>query len=372
MSEVRHVVVIGGGAAGCAAAYALTAAGARVTLVEREGVGTQASGWSAGGINPLQGIPDSLASFALASYRLHLAWWPELARLTDRDLQARTISMAFVAPDEAAVPALLADQARFGATEGFSAEWLDREAFRGLEPRVRPDIVGALVTRGNGVVDSQAFTVSLAQAAQRQGATLTSGAVTNIRQAGGRVTGVELGDTALECDVVVVAMGPWSAAAADWLGLSLPVEPLKGEILRMAPAGPPLACDVIGPDVSLFGRADGQVWIGATQQRLGFDREPSAWAYRTLFEAGVALMPSLADATLVKQTACLRPVTPDGLPIIGAVPGCAGAFIATGGGTKGILLAPAMGQAIADLVLTGSTTQDIASSRPDRFAPVSR
>ena len=372
MSEVGHVVVIGGGAAGCASAYALSAAGVQVTIVEREGVGTQASGWSAGGINPLQGIPDSLAAFAMASYRMHLELWPELQRLTGRDIRARVISVAFVASEDAAVPALLAERDLFEATDGFSAQWLDRDAVLSLEPRITPNLVGASLTRGNGVVDSHLFTVALAEAAQRAGATLTTGTVTGIRHEDRRVTGVELGDAVLPCDAVVVALGPWTGVAEAWFGLPLPVEPLKGEILRMAPAGPPLACDVVGPNVSLFSRDDGQIWIGATQERRGFDKEPSAWAYQTLYAAGVALMPSLAEATLVKHTACLRPVTPDGLPILGPVPGWKGAYLATGGGKKGILLAPAMGQAITDLIQTGSTSLDITSSEPERFAQVSR
>jgi glycine/D-amino acid oxidase-like deaminating enzyme len=126
----------------------------------------------------------------------------------------------------------------------------------------------------------------------------------------------------------------------------------------------------VSPGVSLFSRTDGQVWVGATQERRGFDQEISELARQTLLSAGRELMPSLADASFVQQTACLRPVTPDGLPIIGKVPTCEGAYLATGGGTKGILLAPAMGQAIADLILTGSTSLDIASSSPDRFARV--
>ena len=70
--EARHVVVIGGGAAGCATAYYLSKAGARVTIIEREGVGNGASGWSAGGLNPLQGIADPILDLAMQSYRLHL------------------------------------------------------------------------------------------------------------------------------------------------------------------------------------------------------------------------------------------------------------------------------------------------------------
>ena len=367
MREVGHVVVIGGGAAGCAAAYELSAAGARVTVIEREGVGTQASGWSAGGINPLQGVPKPIGELALESFRLHLALWPELERLTGRPLGARRIAMALVAPDEAAVPVLLALRDTFEAADGFSARWCDPNEFHAVEPRVTPSFVGALLTQGNGVVDSHDLTVALAAAAERHGASLRIGTVTGLRDDGRRVTGVELGDEIVPCDAVVIALGPWSGAAGDCLDFPLPVEPLKGQILRLAPPGPPLVCDVVAPDVSLFGRADGQIWVGATMERRDFDLEPSEEAHRTLLANATKLMPSLADARLVKQTVCLRPITPDDLPIVGAVPGWEGAYVATGGGTKGILLAPAMGRAIADLILTGRTSLPIGSCDPERF-----
>ena len=367
MSAVEHVVVIGAGAAGCAAAYELSKAGVRVTLVEREGVGSQASGWSAGGLNPLQGIPEPLAEFALESFRRHLALWPELERLTGLDVAARRIAMALIAPDEAAIPVLLDARDAFEAVDGFSARWLDVAELRAVEPRIAPNVAGALLAEGNGVVDSLGFTAALGAAAERHGATLRAGTVTGIRHADRRVTGVLLADGEILCDAVVVAMGPWSGAAGDWLACPLPVEPLKGEILRMAPSGPPLACDVVAPDVSLFGRTDGQIWLGATQERRGFDTEPSEAAYRTLFGNAVELMPSLADAQLVRQTVCLRPITSDGLPVVGAVPGWDGAYVATGGGTKGILLAPAMGAAIADLVQTGRTDLPVEAIGLERF-----
>jgi glycine/D-amino acid oxidase-like deaminating enzyme len=82
-------------------------------------------------------------------------------------------------------------------------------------------------------------------------------------------------------------------------------------------------------------------------------------------------MPAMADATLVEHTACLRPVTPDWLPIIGRAPGWENAYVATGGAKKGILLATGMGKAIADLITTGSTALPIAPYAPERFAGVS-
>jgi glycine/D-amino acid oxidase-like deaminating enzyme len=277
--------------------------------------------------------------------------------------------MALVAPDEAAMPPLLALQDAFAAAaaEGFSARWLDVAGLRMLEPRLAPAVTGALLTHGNGVLDSARFTNALAAAAQRHGARLHAGTVAGLRHADRRLTGVWCADTVIPCDAVVIAMGPWSQATEAWLGYPVPVEPVKGEMLRMAVPGPPLACDVVTPHVSLFGRAGGQIWIGATMERRGFDTAASEVARRTLLGDAVQLLPALAGAQLVRQTVCLRPVTSDGLPIIGRVPDWDRVYLATGGGPKGILLAPAMGKAVADLLLTGQTALSVASSGPERF-----
>jgi D-amino-acid dehydrogenase len=82
-------------------------------------------------------------------------------------------------------------------------------------------------------------------------------------------------------------------------------------------------------------------------------------------------MPAIAEATLLRQTACLRPLTPDDLPIVGRAPGWENAYLATGGGMKGILLSTGLGKALADLIATDSTTLPIAAFGPDRFATVS-
>jgi glycine/D-amino acid oxidase-like deaminating enzyme len=309
-------------------------------------------------------------TFAMESFRLHLALWPELERLTGQSLGARRISMAYVAPDDAAISELLELKDTFddARDDGFSGQWLETSEFRTFEPRISPSIAGAMLTYGNGVLDSHRLTVLLAEAAQRQGAKVQAGIVTGIQQSGGRVTGVEVDDEVVPCDAAVVTMGPWTGTAEGWLGVPLPVEPLKGEILRMTQSGPPLKSDVVAPGISLFGREDSQIWLASTQQRVGFDREPSEWAFRTLYDAAVALMPAIAEASLLQQTVCLRPVTPDDLPIVGKVPGVEGAYVGTGGGTKGILLAPATGRAIADLILTGQSSVSIKACDPARFS----
>ena len=85
----------------------------------------------------------------------------------------------------------------------------------------------------------------------------------------------------------------------------------------------------------------------------------------------VKIMPSIAGATIVTQTACLRPVTPDWLPIIGKAPGWDNAYLATGAGKKGILISPGIGKAVADMISDGKTDLPIGAFAPGRFVETS-
>ena len=127
MAESSEVVVIGGGAAGCAAAFCLAEAGIRTTIVEREGVASYASGYSAGGLNPLQGagIPGPLAPMAWQSFRMHLELWERLEEASGVDFHARRISSVDAAFDDEELAGLEETRALFEAAEGFSAQWAD-------------------------------------------------------------------------------------------------------------------------------------------------------------------------------------------------------------------------------------------------------
>jgi len=130
---------------------------------------------------------------------------------------------------------------------------------------------------------------------------------------------------------------------------------------------PLLVHDFSSGGVSLFHRKDGLVWVGATEESCGFDVRPSESARRYLLERATRLMPAMAEAKIVRHTACLRPVTPDWLPIIGKAPGWDNVYLATGAGRKGILLSTGMGKAISDLMTEGSTRLPISPFVPGRF-----
>lgn len=372
MAAASEVVIVGGGVAGCSVAYHLALAGVKSTVIEREGIGTQASGFSAGGLNPLEGaqIPGPLGPLAIESYRMHLKLWDQLLEETGIDYQGRIISLIKVAFDEAELPELRQSLGIFAAAkdDGFSAHWLDQQQVMSLEPRLSPDIVGGVYARGNAALDSYQYTLALASAAEKRGVTIRSGSVGGIRVANGRVTGVFLGDTEIDCDHLVLATGPWSREAETWLDISIPVDPLKGEILRLDLPGSAPEYDFSGGGASLYPKPDGLVWCGTTEEWQGFNKEPSESARQSIMQRALKLMPDLAQARLVLHTACLRPVTRDWLPIVGKAPGWDNVYLTTGAGKKGILLSPGMGKATADLITQGSTSISIGPCDPARFS----
>ena len=369
MTDADDVVIIGGGAAGCAAAYYLGLAGIRSTIIEGDAVASQASGYAAGLLNPLQGsgIPGPLGPLAMESFQMHRILVEDLQETTGIDYESRVVTQVKLAMDESEIPALEETFAVHSRAPGFEARRLDSVDLRSLEPRLGPSVISGVYTKGNVGLDSYKYTLALAAGAEKLGATVRSGIVRGLERSGGRVTKVLLEDGEISCGTLVLAMGPWSRMAEPWLDAYIPVDPLKGEILRVEPSGPPLAHDFSGGGSSLYPKPDGLVWCGTTEDWRGFDRQPLDSTRQTLMDRAVRLMPELAQARLTLHTACLRPVTPDWLPIIGKPPGYDNVVLATGAGKKGILLSPGFGKAVADIISSGATQMPVADFEPGRF-----
>ena len=157
-------------------------------------------------------------------------------------------------------------------------------------------------------------------------------------------------------------------------GSTLPIEvhPLKGQILRLQAPGPPVPCNVGWGHNYATTKPDGLLWAGTTEEEAGFDEETTLEARDEIGAALVKMLPAMADAQVVHQTACLRPVASDGLLLLGRVPGFDSVYMATGAGRKGILLGPAMGRAVADLIVTGKSTLALEAFSPARFARAPR
>jgi glycine oxidase len=369
--RATDVVIIGGGIAGCSAAYYLAQNGITSTIIEREDIASQASGYNAGGLNPLEGHgwPDPLLPMALQSFRLHQELWRQLPEETGIDYHGRFSSILKVAFAEDELPDLRDTLATFnGTTEpGFSAEWLEREDVLAIEPRVSPDIIGGVRAVGNGALDGQEFTQALASAAVNRGSKVVSASAIGLRLGNGRVESVVTSDGEISCAALLIAAGPWCRTAEQWLDIAIPVDPLKGQIIRLQPDGPGLEYELIGAGSSMYAKTDGLIWCGATEEEAGFDLSLTEEAREQILKNAVRLVPWLANAAIAKHTACLRPVTPDWIPIVGSAPGWDNVYISAGGQKKGILLGPAMGKGVADLIASGQSDISLKGCDPGRF-----
>jgi glycine/D-amino acid oxidase-like deaminating enzyme len=221
------------------------------------------------------------------------------------------------------------------------------------------------------------------RAAQTQGAELRHGTVVElVRGPDGSISGVALDSGEIvESDAVVIALGPWSILATRWLplpavfghkghslvfktGETIPAEALFLEYQEASG-------EILTPE--LFPRADGTTWVCAVSSTAPLPIDPAHvvaddGAHARLEAMCRTISPALAEAAIVARQACFRPVTEDGLPLIGAVPGVAGAYVATGHSVWGMLNAPATGEAMAELILDGQARRvDLAPFAPGRL-----
>jgi glycine/D-amino acid oxidase-like deaminating enzyme len=250
---------------------------------------------------------------------------------------------------------------------------LERAEVLGVEPGVDPAILRGLWTEGNGKVDPPSYTRAAIASALKLGARLQTGEVRGLKRSNGRVTGVLLDSGSMSCDAVVIATGPWSAQPAQWLGTPIPVEPIKGELLLTQPDDPGVECDFAWRDAAVYRRRNGEVWLGGNEERAGFDQAPTRTGRELILQRVSRVFPKMKEVRVHRQIAALRPVTPDGFPILGFAPGWENVCLAMGAGRKGMLLGAGMGKAAAELITLGSTRLPIDACSPERWvaAPIS-
>ena len=253
-------------------------------------------------------------------------------------------------------------------TQGYTVRWLTTKEAQEVEPRINPEVLGALYTEGTYDVNAQRLTLALAMGAEMRSAHFVRGTVTGLSREGGRVRGLTLNGGSIECDRVVVATGPWSEAASDWLGVPIRMQPWKGQILRLRLPGPPIRASVGGGNHFASTKPDGLTWVGPTFEDAGIDETTTDWARDEIMAAVTRNVPSLSEGEVVIHTACVRPLSADRKLVLGEVPGLDGAYVATGGGRLGLMLGPAMARLAADLVTRGAARMPLDEFDPGRFA----
>lgn len=350
------VVVIGGGLMGRVSAWKLASSGVDVVVVAGEPQAA-ASNVAAGMLAPVTETTfteELLLGLNLASMERYPDFAAEVTEASGLPSGLRsgpTISIAYNADDAARMTQLADYLTRLGLE---STRLTSREARR-LEPLLAPTIRGGLLVPGDASCDNRQLLAALSIAGERAGTRTVHGFVHEVSSTADRITGVVLADgSEISAPTVVVANGAWGGQLT---GIpSIPVRPVKGQILRLDPGRFPQPGLVVraftrGTEIYLVPRDSGhELVVGATSEELGFDHRVTAGGvYELLRDARLAI-PMSTEYALAETSVGYRPGTPDNAPILGR--GARdGLVLATGHHRNGVLLTPITGDVVAELIL---------------------
>jgi sarcosine oxidase subunit beta len=367
-----EVIVIGGGVIGTSVAYYASRRGYKVTLLEKEHISSGASG-ACGGTVFMQtknlGRHLELALKSAALYR-------NLAEELDFDIEYSVCGGMIAIENEQQAPIVqhTVEQQRLA---GLAVDILDIKEARELEPMLGEHLCGATFCAADAIVNPFRVNRAFCRAAGRLGANLRIGVnVIDLVVENGRVRGVLTGDGPIYSDCVVNAAAIWAPALTKKYGYEPPITPHRGQVLiteRLLPGTLrhillcgcyltakhyPELLDMkerqhrLAAGLILEQGTTGGLVIGSTRELVGVDRTTTLDGIEVVAEHLYRVMPRLGPVNVIRAFAGLRPRTPNGMPILGAVESLPGLIMAAGHGGDGISLAPITGQLIADCVAT--------------------
>lgn len=402
-SDVVKVIVLGGGVIGVTTAYYLAKSGHEVVVVDRQqGAALETSFANAGEVSPGYsapwagpGVPMKAIKWLLMKHgplvirpKLDARMWIWLAQMLrnctearyavnkgrmvrlaeySRDCLRELRAETGIAYDERAQGTLqlFRSQSQLDGTEGDIAvlkqygvpfELLDQAGCIAAEPgltHVREKFAGGLRLPGDETGDCHMFTQSLARLAADRGATFMFGtSIKGLRTSGTQVTGVMTGAGELTGDRYVVALGSYSPLVVGKIGLSLPVYPVKGYSITVPivePEAAPVSTVMDETYKVAITRLGDRIRVGGTAEISGYSHELYAARRATLEHSLKDLFPGAGDLGRATFWTGLRPMTPDGTPIIGRTP-YGNLYLNTGHGTLGWTMACGSGRVLDDLI----------------------
>jgi glycine/D-amino acid oxidase-like deaminating enzyme len=347
-SAEPRIVICGAGAIGSSVAFFLARRGARSLVVDRARPGAAASGRAAGFLALDWNAGTPLDELARASFGLHRELAGELGaeRLGYRPMDA----LMTAAADEG-------DLERYRRLP--NPDWLDGNV-------VAHEVIGGRETTAQ--VDPLRFTRAVLEAAVEGGAETATGVVDGLAFDGpdGAVSGVSIDGVTRPAEVVVLALGPWTSRAQRWVALPQVFGTKSASIVLGAEApAQAVFSEFIGRDrqrgtIEIYPRAGGAVYVAGHPEPGALPDDPDEivpgdGSCEELHRIAGVHSSRLGEAEVLARSACYRPLTVDGVPLIGPVPGAPGAYLATGHASWGILNAPATGRMVAEMILDGGS-----------------
>jgi hydrogen cyanide synthase HcnC len=397
VSASPDVIVVGGGVIGCAVAFELARRSVRVMLLDKSLPG-RATSASAGGLWPVgeavglgcgviyhasrkevdpsdaanavgpTPLPDVFRDFLIASNALFAPLAGELKEQTGIDIEfAPGAGLLFLVFDER--ERCFAESVCRSLPPGLRLDYLSPHEVRQVEPRLTGKLLGAALLTGEHQVNPMLLAEAFKRAAVKHGCVFRPDTrTTALRRSGDRVVGVEVGQQFYSCGTVVNAAGSWAGRLAATIGLELPVEPVRGQIVLTETLPKILNACLSSASCYLAQKAHGEVLIGSTTEHAGFDVSVTPEAIGALCRGAVQAVPMLRHVRIKRTWAGLRPGTPDELPILGAVKGVSGYFNAAGGFRTGVVASPLTGRVVAQVVCGEQPCVNVVPFSQDRFA----
>ncbi|GAA1713525.1 NAD(P)/FAD-dependent oxidoreductase [Propioniferax innocua] len=364
------VVIIGGGIMGVATAYELAAAGIRdVVLLDKGGFGEASTCRAAGGIRAQ--FSDEV-NVQLGARSLEI--FENFETLFDQAIDLHQVGYLFLLDDDEAVDMFTAN-AELQTRLGLESHIISPAEAKKLSPQaVTGDLVAAAWTPRDGHCTPESVVVGYVRAARKAGARLISGcAATDIDIVDGRIAGVQTVAGPIATDTVICAAGAWSKEVGEWAGVTLPIEPLRRQILITEPIEG-LAADTpftIDHRTGLYFHNEGPGLLMGMSYRgeePGFCTSMSDDWLEDLCGAMERRIPHLQDVGFCSGWAGLYENTPDHNALIGQSSAVPGFFYAAGFSGHGFLQGPAIGEVMRDLVRGEQPFVDVSSFNADRFA----
>lgn len=371
---MSEILIIGGGITGCASAYHLARRGAKVRLIESRNIAAMASGWTLGGVRQSGRDPAELPLARAAVTR-----WIGLADELDAETgyhRDGNLRLARTADEVGTIRAMVAAQRALGLTLDFLP---DADAVRTIAPAIESGVLAASFCPTDGYADPVAATRAFATAALRYGAEIEEGIeAVGLVVRNGRIAGAETSGGFISADRVIVAAGTHSAALLAPLGLDLPLTIMQVQVALSMPVEHVFR-QVFGvANADCAGRQQPDGRFRYTSGIGPYPGDPERWTAASLAPRGQemealrtrigAFVPALGAAPIERCWGGMIDMTPDALPVISPVATVPGLVVAAGFSGHGFGIAPAVGEAVAALILDAPSPFDLAAFRFDRFS----
>lgn len=373
MSNTPDCIVIGGGIVGLAVARKLAQDNLQVTLLEREICGGEASWAGAGVITPFHpNRLDTLAQLRSRSLQLYPDWCSSLQEQTGIDPQYENCGELELIFTEEALNIARAN-ARISTERCNDQETPDfvfhtPEETAQIEPAVSRNILGALEYRQSSQVRNPRILRALKSSCEKLGVDIReqSTAIDFIMDSN-RVCGVKTEKDSFHSDWVILCAGAWSSQITSVLQKTMPVHPVRGQIVLMKLEKRPFQRILSRGKSYLVPRQDGYVLLGSTEEpEAGFIKRNTAKGVNGLIETALQLSPGLENAMIESTWSGLRPGTADNKPYIGPVPHMQGLIAATGHYRSGLILAPVTAEIVTAMIQKQAYDIDISCCMPGR------